>query len=540
MATKVEDEFIRDDETLLSGTGWTANGLTLVNQSVTPTSLIGEPNPPTTDITYGFGWGFLSGTKFAPLSPNQEIEGHVFSAIESIPSTLCTSLVISGNFGTFTLNQSHNRVVGTKVLIDVGSGFTGYTPSISQRWVATITGDATFVVDFGEPIVESTPLGDPPTLGFVFSQDVFARVIARLDDSVTSTSYNPFAGYGLTLQWDSNNVRTLCIDKINRSGGGWVRVAATTVNLHKVSNTDLNVIQTIRLTVEDLPTGVKIRGYVNQSTDTSPDVEYTDLGHGDTSYFPWHKESGYFGLELGAQLVACEYFKAEDDWTYPPDDTWTGRTLSEMRDELEFELARGGTPNITTNTMNYYIRKSHDSFRNEIGDLALFLRRERNFTLTFDNHNIASLTDEIDSVQTIYDAETREILPFQILDYGDNKGFKLRIQRAPAGGTRIYAISYMLRPGQLRDDDDRSWVPREYDEAITLGAARMVASKSSNKGWVQDLKERYAFAMRGVKKSMNRLKRQENAGFHIRRHRSYRRLSRYAPDGNPDFLYGRF
>jgi len=539
MSVEVVDEFLRSDESNLDGTGWTSNGMALLDNRITPNSSIYAPAPPTTDVTYGFAWAFLSGDDRTPLNANQEARAVVYSAIQNVDSIQVNTLLIAGSIGTFVLDSAHGRTVGTLGLVDLG-GFSGYTPAIDQQWVCQFTDTAELTIDFGESIAESGPI-----LGAVFSFDAFARIILRLDDSVAGTTYQPLAGYGLRLAYEAASVRKLYLDKIDKTNGGWVNLTSATVTTSttKVSSTDLNVIQDIRLTISDEEDGsVKLRGYLNQQIDTSPDIEFSDQGYGSATYYPIHKDPGYFGIEIGAQGVACEFVRFVDDWDYPVSDSWRGRTLSQLRTELTYELSRGGFDDLADELKNYWLRKAHDSLRNHLGDLALFLRRESTFTLTFDNSRVARIPDSVDSVLKIMETSTRVSLEFSLQDYDPQRGLTVFVPSGPGGGTQTYRIRYTVKISQITGDTDRSWCPRQYDEALVLLATLMASTKNANKGWVDMIRERLSMAMRGIRTDMNRLKRSENAGFHVRRGhgRRLRSLRRYAPDGNIDNLYGRW
>lgn len=543
MTLEVKDYFERANETTLSGTGWTANGIGLTNFFAVPNASIYSPNPPTVDVTYAYGWAYLSGTGYIPQSAGQQVRASCISTIENVDPLATNTLGIGGDTGTFTLTSAHGRTIGTLGLMTI-AGFSGYTPAIDGTWVVTFTAADEFTIDFGESIAEGSTV-----LGTAESDDAFARIWARLDENVDSTDFDPRAGYGLLISYQSDTTIDLRLQKYDKANGGIVTLAtaAAVSGANTVSSTYLGVQQDLRLTVEDLPDGtVKLRGYLNQDIDTSPAVEVIDYGASSGSFIALHRDPGFWGFDLGAPGTAVEAFLAEDDWQYPPDDPFTGRTLAELRTDLGYELTRGNFVSGGTNLnlpdalMNYWIRKAHDNFRNKLGDRPLFLRKEETFTLTFDSQHVADLPDKIDSIAKIYDASTRKRYVFELLDYTVGRGLKIRIPHGPSGTSRNFIISYMMRTSELLDDDDRSWVPRQYDGCIVLMATRMAASRAGEKTWVLDIQSREQEAIRDAMRDMVRLKRQESPSFRVAKRRIGRGRERWAPEGNAEYLYGNF
>lgn len=336
----------------------------------------------------------------------------------------------------------------------------------------------------------------------------------RLDDSVTEAAFSPAKGYVCRLAYLASGVRNLVFLKYDRDNAGTLKtlktVAITTLTQSGgAAPTDLAVSQDLRFTITNTDIGVRLRAFINNDNDLSPDLDFIDLGadSSDTGPYTTHKDPGFWAFGLGMVGNAVEFFEAKDYSDIEEETVQTGRTLKQLRDAMDIEMSRGSINTLPEATKNLWLNKSQEDVRSEIGDLAIFNRREEEFTVSATNR-LVTFPNTVAKIENIVNsAGVRTPIGFRFVSYSPNMGIVIQLAEQPTDKT--YLVLYHKRWTELLSDTDRCLVPRMYDEAVYLGAVMRAASRASDAKWEASINRRHSRAMALMKRDLNRIRRME-------------------------------
>ena len=348
---------------------------------------------------------------------------------------------------------------------------------------------------------------------------MWARFVGAGGPPFTSFS----AGYGLSLTWNADGTRTLAIVKAETSST-IVILASTTVTLESLNDTDLGVLQHLRLNVVDLEPQsqlpealVLVRCYVNNEDDGNPDLEHVDMGRSTTGASPItasHRTAGTYALSFGAASdIQYDAFAGRDDFVLA-DYGYYGRqyhTLSELRTMVTRKISQNGITNYGSNgneTLNDAINDATDEVLRELGDKAEFRRRLDTYTLTADTTtHLTTMPHDVGRVFGIFTGTNQQPVEWRLISE-DSLG-RLQMLIEPWPSSTALVVDYWNRYSPMTLDTDYCAVPAQYDEAVRLGAIlRLGAEDDRDIKYHALMEKRWSRALEQIHTDMSRIRAQ--------------------------------
>jgi len=398
----------------------------------------------------------------------------------------------------------------------------------AQCWHSTKIPDST------EQMIEAA------VVAYVEGADKHVGLWLRLDDAVTISAFAPDRGYLCRLSYEASEVRKLEIIRIN---SGYVEVVlGTTADVGRQGSartilsgaSDLGVLQDLRFTVTDEDKGVRLRAFVNNDDDQSPDLSVLDLGTAATGSVPI-RDAGFWGFEMKSATteVGIDYIRAVDRFIVPLEDIHSARTLSQLRTDLNDEVTRGGNRSLSDAYLNRQLNLSVEEVMRTVRRASMFTLREAEMTLTTDDTDdrIVEMPNYIEAVEEIFTSPGRRFVGFSLVSTNES-GTALRLRLSTVLSNEAVRVRYHKKWSKMIADDDQCIVPRLYDEVVILGAAKRIARRSSDQAYYQTIISEYGYSLRTMQKYLNRLGSMERKRFRVVpvRDGAYSRDSRYVSD----------
>lgn len=345
-------------------------------------------------------------------------------------------------------------------------------------------------------------------------------LVVSIGARMVQTAFVSSYGYVLKLTYSNAGARTIAFQRYapTSPGTAYDLTAATAVTLRTSNSSNLYVLQDIRMTVTNVANGgVRLRAYVNNYDDADPDLDFTDYGKdtATSAYLQTQESAGQWMFAFSGAGAVVEEFSASDYYEIEAATEFSGRTLAQLRTAVRNVVDRSTQTNFPSATIDQYINDAHEEFFAELGDHALFMRREETMTLTTDGTRRVFMPANVDRIEAIVDSTNSTPVAFWARDMTSDGRQTIELDMWNGSGVSSAIVSYFARFEPLVADTDRTPVPRRYDEAIVVAAAVRMAETYDNQGLVVILQARLARVLGLVKKSMSRLMRQTFARMHV-------------------------
>jgi len=361
--------------------------------------------------------------------------------------------------------------------------------------------------------------------------DAWVALYARLDDTISVTSFDANGGYECQLNWDTATTADILLYRYERSAATRTLLSTTSVTANMNSPVQ-GGLQNLRFTVTSEDVGVRLQAFVND--DQTPIVNSLDLGPS-SGIDATTKAAGTWGFGVGEPGVGVDTWEATDKYVIPSLSVHQGRTLEQLRNATKDEISRGGNTNLTDAYLNAQVNSAQQEVMVSIGQLALFTRREETMTFTSEDSKTVEFPQTVEMITEIMHSPSRVPVAWRLEGYTVQNAVRILLGENPNGGG-TYIVQYHKRWGDLINDTDRCVIPRMFDEVIVISAALRVAARSADARWEGSLVARYRAAMLRMRAYLNRLKTSEKNRVRVRSNRIFSRDSRYVD--SPWQLYG--
>tara|TARA_R100000808_G_scaffold21160_1_gene45760 strand:+ start:8208 stop:9527 length:1320 start_codon:yes stop_codon:yes gene_type:complete len=351
-----------------------------------------------------------------------------------------------------------------------------------------------------------------------FGAGQYISLLARLDSDVTSASYSPKDGYQMRLVFTATGNCDLFFYRYNKQTGGQ-EDALTNVDVSssmlKVSSTELGVLQEIRFTVTNEENGVRLRGFVNNDDDENPTLTYLDRGVNVSRSFTT-KDAGYWGMMISAAGLGVDSWDAQDKYVVPQEGKHVGRTLAQLRTLLSDRISRGGNRNLTDAYLDTQLNLAQNEVMTDLGDLALFTKREETMTLTStDSGKTFELPTRVETLIDILRSPSRTPVDWSLLNMNqENTGIRVRMSQN-IGGESVFVI-YKIGWQDMLSDTDRCAVPRQFDESVILSAVLRIAERQGDMTYFQTVAAMKSAADGRMRSYLNKTKRMQHTAIQVR------------------------
>ena len=351
-----------------------------------------------------------------------------------------------------------------------------------------------------------------------FGAGQYISLLARVDSDVTAASYSPKDGYQMRLVFTASDNCDLVFHRYNKNTGGQ-EDALTNVDVStsmlKVSSTELGVLQEIRFTVTNEENGVRLRGFVNNDDDENPTLSYLDRGVNVSRSFTT-KDAGYWGMMISAAGLGVDSWDAQDKYVVPQEGKHVGRTLAQLRTLLSDRISRGGNRNLTDSYLDTQLNLAQNEVMTNLGDLALFNKREETITLTStDSGKTFELPTRVETLIDILRSPSRTPVDWSMLNMNqENTGIRIRMSQN-IGGESVFVL-YKIGWQDMLSDTDRCAVPRQFDESVILSAVLRISERQGDMAYFQTIAAMKSAADTRMRAYLNKLKRMQHTAVQVR------------------------
>jgi len=351
------------------------------------------------------------------------------------------------------------------------------------------------------------------------------RIIVGLYSLADGASW----GYGVRLTYANNSVRTLEIIRDDgtaiTAGGSPTSVATVTLTTAQIlsqSSSDLNVLQEIRLIATPVEGGTRVRAYVNEDDDDTPNLEYVD--HRDSfdltgsALGQW-----YFHFdEAPLRTLKVAEIHGDDIEEREPDDVQIKdrHNLGEIRANVltRMDGSSTGTDRAgDTVFMNEIINSTVEEIITEVGDVAWFMQVVEELTFIPTVDRVVTLPTYIDRIFTIVDVEREFSAPWQFLGKLANEVSQIVFEKGYNAKGRRLRVHYQMKYQRMDVDADPCPIPRRYTETVVYGTIMRVAEFDTNDSLHAQTMARFQQKLRQMRQDMNRLNRTTKVKLQARR-----------------------
>lgn len=335
----------------------------------------------------------------------------------------------------------------------------------------------------------------------------------------------PTYGYGIELLYGASGARTLRLYRSNAGGFGGTQVsylasASVATSTLKavippaVSESDLGVIQEIRVVVRKVDAGVLLRGYLNEQDDNKPTLEFLDRRDWPTTFGNWYF---YLGSSPVARTLCVTYFEAEDI------DTSTEVTLRKDRLTWPQVLAKvrlryDGTATSTSldeNLVKEFANATQKEIVQQLGD-PWFMTPTEALSTTLLADGRSAMPEFVARVLEVYSSQT---IPTEGVEpqkaawaYGGPSSEGRETVRF--GGVAVGSIKYRLRLTDMATDTDQTVIPSEHEDALIYGVCHKISLTDANDSRQDRFAQQYDWHMKLLFMEHNRRRHVPGRRFH--------------------------
>lgn len=475
----------------------------------------------------------------------------VATCLEEQNGSLTIITVGDGSSGVLTFSGAHGRTGWGYLTL---SGITETTSpqtglDLNTTWLVdfdTATNQATII---GLALTGTTfePTASPSTATAVPADcyiDLFSRVPSTSVVASASTDFTPDRGYVFRLSYENGGVRKLRFLRYDFGSAGTLRelavsadIASSLVTSNGSPETNIGIGQDLRFIVQEVRGGrVKLRGYINNLDNESPDLEFTDKGDdtGSASSAPisMARTAGVPGFHFWSEKTVAAYFAASD---YAEEELeglqFFTPTLATVRARVKTRAEGSTTSNFPDSLYNQWIEEAQDEIIEDLGNMAFFMRRTEQLTLaseeTGPNAEIRfTMGRNVKTVEEVRSTTTGDKLDWRVHSLQD--GGRLKIELATGQGGTPYEITYFARTPKLSADTDNISIPPEHLGVLIELAVVKYAQYHSDAALERSAMDQFARKLSILKNSMSRFLRQNRGQERFRGPRRGR-VSRYVP-----------
>lgn len=412
----------------------------------------------------------------------------------------------------------------------------GTTPLGSIDIVNTFASPA---IDDAEVIATQTtniPETHDQEIRVLFTSQMENPASGSRDNHITIGTYVPDGtgliwGVGVRFTFDNNDVRTLELILSSTAGIGAapdilltkdVSTETLKADLQGLGDTDLLVLQEMRLIVTVVEGGLRMRGYINEDDDDQPDLEYIDFR--DPFHFTGSTFGNWFfafGESQAGDLKVAEIHARDYEERLPEVVQLQDRhTLGEIRANVltRMDGSSTGTDRAGDTTfMNEIINSTVEEIISEVGDVAWFMQVVEELTFTPNVDRVVTLPSYVDRVFTIVDVEREFSAPWQFLGKLADEVVQIVFEKGYSATGRRLRVHYQMKYQRMDVDADQCPIPRRYTEAVVYGTIMRVAEFDTNDSLHQQTMGRFQQKLRQMRQDMNRLNRSTKVKLQARR-----------------------
>lgn len=300
-------------------------------------------------------------------------------------------------------------------------------------------------------------------------------------------------GVWARLAWLSNGVRRLSIHRFLPGDSASATLRTLDVVLSGAvpadgyegrlrENGTVGYPQQLRLVVTAIDNGLLARAYVNEDDDDRPtlsaviDRDLLDTGVADQEFgaiwMGFGPSTGAAGDQAVLGVFGGDYDASEDHVAQELREDQP--TLETLRQRVRRHYESSTNTSLLDEQLDDAITDAVEDLLNLCGDQAWFLVREASLTITPDTNGVAELQPVMRRVHEIVDGTNRKQVWFKLL-YHSTQGAPVVRMNTTASGT--YLVRYTLRHAQIKQPYDPLPIPREYQEAVVMGACQKLARR---------------------------------------------------------------
>lgn len=247
-------------------------------------------------------------------------------------------------------------------------------------------------------------------------------------------------------------------------------------------NGEVGERQWLRLIVTSVDGGLLARAYLNQGDDDRPtltatiDRDLLDTGVVDMEFGTWWLGFGDGSAAVGDVAVLGIYgldYLVDDD--HQPQERRSDQpTLAVARERVRRHYESSTNTALLDPVLDDAITDTIEDLINLCGDQCWFLVREEAVTITPDTDGVATLLPKMRRIHEIrYPPNNRKVR--YAFMYDTDEGAP--VVQMPTTLTASYTVRYTLRHAQVVNPTDLLPIPREYLEALTIGACQKLARR---------------------------------------------------------------
>lgn len=450
------------------------------------------------------------------------------------------SAVTTGAITIVTTSTPHGYETGEAFHVTIAdNGTTGPAINGSYDALATNTTSFTFLLD----TTTSTPVNNgvarvckkltganQKTEISAFSTDETALNYVVLWNRFHRSAGGPAnlrGGYGFQVLWDAGGVRKASILKIDTTSST-IRTVKQISGVELIDpGDDLQRIQDLKFIVFDDPTStvggeatqIYCRGYINESDDGAPTIEFIDRGTEEGN--PIQRDPGTWAITFGADSdIIVDSFEGMDEYVVPAFGITAGqhRTRSALRDALYALISRADNNDIDDDRANQALEYGITQVHEDLGDSALWRIKVRNATLDADSDGFITLPWDVDRILGVYDSTGQYRLNWQEITHDGDGDIRTIILGSSTSSD--YSIRYVERWDQMDADTDLCPVPRRHDELVILAAGIRMARHEHDAAFEQSLRADYDAALARKRKELRQRRSRQKPVMSIGRRRS--------------------
>lgn len=376
-------------------------------------------------------------------------------------------------FQRYATNQAAKAVVG--VLLAA-------TPESRSQEVAVF---GTSTAESADNFIDAGIGGDDSLSPLQNDGDPFGTVA---EAAGTSPSLSWQAGVWARLHWQAGGVRTLSI--MHKLRGGVVTVAesanvvlsggiaADGYDGRLTAQGALGELQQLRLVVTTDAFGMLARAYLNETDDDHPTLtarivsDFVPPTDDATDFGSWWFG---FGGAAARTLAIGDFFGADYDASVDSAEPGLRQdqvTLAELRKRVRIRYERSRNTALADEVVDEAIRDTLNEILLELGDSPFFLIRNETLSLTpTTGTRTVTLDPKMARVLGVYTAATFTPVESHFL-YVTDAGAPV-VQLAACAGS--YVVRYVARYREMGADHDVCPLPRQYTEAVVVGACLRLA-----------------------------------------------------------------
>ncbi len=241
------------------------------------------------------------------------------------------------------------------------------------------------------------------------------------------------------------------------------------------------------------------------------DATVGGLTGSDTAHFDTN------GQLLIGQRFYDEWVKLQSNYENPNVPPELRPTLAEMRTSVRLRYKQNNASNTTDSDtlLNEYINDAVQHILNQVGDMAWWLRRIEEITLTSSPNTVIELPSTVRRLLRIEQQSNPGFaLKFRMQGFSSEGKMRIILEELFTGTFDMHVID---PPERLSEDTERIPIPPEHQEAVVVETCRRLAQGGGNRALEVSLAADAEKLIREVKSIANKVDRARNERAHRRR-----------------------